>query len=1479
MSLFKRKQSKDKDVGTHSGGGGEGPGAGPGASHASHASHGPNGSAAMPPGVNGLGQRVPSGPGAYGQPNGSTPPLANGRRMTSNNMQSLVQIPNTNSIQGPPNGTYEQPPNGSAPGYFVPGSGVNPAQRPPSAPAPPPAPAPSTSYPWSTRPLRLYAPQTSPPSAPVSPFPRYGLSVPAFPSHSGHMLLFGGLVHETVRNDLWSMDIRDCSTMFVKTKGDAPMPRVGHASAIADRIMLVWGGDTKVKQDDSQDEGLYILDLRTQEWTSVPVEPGPIGRYGHAVCMLDTKLYVFGGQAEGSFMNDLWSYDIRQLAGDTHVWEHVQSSGPSPPKRTGHALTSYQNKIYLFGGTDGNYHYNDTWAFDTTTNEWTELSCIGYIPVPREGHAAAIVDGTIYIFGGRDVNGKDLGDLAAFRITNQRWYMFQNMGPAPTARSGHALVAAHGKIYVLGGEANASSGQARDDPSIIHILDTVKIKYPADNQPPRQVKTTNGETVPSDRRDSSPPKPAQPSDTPQSVKRQIAPSASMDSLARAASPLGSSDRLASLAQASTNLPLAAPLDAKTVPRSDSLEMGQPLRMPPANANGLPPQRPKREGDDDYRRAMSPTNLNGPASPNQGDAYRRVASPPNGPASPPNVKNAFNASVLGTRSPSPRMRMAEGADRPAPPPDAFYYGRSPTANGFGGRPGSISGAADLMRELRAKEAEVDAGKKREAAMRVILGRAVQQGFVAEDDEDLPSGEAAPADEEVIKKLTDALVRMKQEKAAIQNELVSQMRTASEKAMDAERLRRGALQEAAFYRAKIATLESNSPLELARVEKERIHELERQLGALATEHGSTQRELERLADVSSSDKELHAAALERESETARRAEDAEEAHRTAAEELEQLRSHVASSESTVREHTERLITLSSTVQQREAERDQYRSQLDDAVAERDQHVGLIEQAQLAITAAGQRTAEMEDLHSKSSGRIKELESELAEARSELEVRAKDVEMANGRLQEVENAYAKSREEADSLRAVTTSRLGELLDSHKELRADESRAVRGHQEQLRALEEESKSLRKMLREAGQRLEDAEAGVSTHRQKHRDLEVSHQSLRAEMRVHRTKLLNAQGDLAKYKELYATKDNELRERDMAVTEVEMRCTVLRNLLAEHGIAVDDHDLSNAETSSSRDLETKLRDKERAHETAQREIEELNRRCQEAEDKVESLGRLVERIKDARSPTAMSMRSPSPTNGDSDRRVTDVEKKMSETESHYKEKLAALEADYQTAVRYVKGTEKMLNRMKGELSKQKSTNTALQTELDQLHGRPSEAGARTREASGRSTPQGIDGELQRRFATLQSQHSSIQAELAASRDVLSAREREVDVLRNRVEDAEREVEVLREDLAQAQHRINTLLGMGPGLGMGSGAESVDEHGQRRASGGSSEEASMAFDKFTKELKQWERSRSPATQESDEETAHLEPVHGLDEAGEGKKGHKRNSSEYSGDWAQ
>jgi N-acetylneuraminic acid mutarotase len=75
--------------------------------------------------------------------------------------------------------------------------------------------------------------------------------------------------------------------------------------------------------------------------------------------------------------------------------------------------------VNRFGGTDGNYHYNDTWMLDIASRRWTELECIGYLPSPREGHAAALVDDVMYVFGGRGIDGQDLGDLAAFKLSSE----------------------------------------------------------------------------------------------------------------------------------------------------------------------------------------------------------------------------------------------------------------------------------------------------------------------------------------------------------------------------------------------------------------------------------------------------------------------------------------------------------------------------------------------------------------------------------------------------------------------------------------------------------------------------------------------------------------------------------------------------------------------------------------------------------------------------------------------------------------------------------------------------------------------------------------------------------------------------------------------------------------------------------------------------------------------------------------------------
>lgn len=1406
--------------------------------------------------------------------------------------------------------------------------GAQPAAAPPAA-----AGGGNSSYPWSLRQLRLYQPPTVPPTAPMTPFPRYGFSVPPYPSHSGHVLLFGGLVRDRAHNDLWSLDIHSNALQLVKTRGDAPVPRIGHVSAIADRIMLVFGGDTKVNEDDHQDDSLYILDLRTQEWTKVPVLAGPSGRYGHAACMFGGSFYVHGGHVDGRNLDDLWSFDLRQLGQGPgpYKWERVNYATPAPLARTGHTLVPTRDKLYLFGGTDGDYHYNDSWSFDMATGAWTELECIGYIPIPREGHAAAIVDDVVYVFGGRDVHGKDLGDLAAFRISNQRWYMFQNMGPSPMAKSGHSLCAAHGKVFVIGGESNLSPQVPRDDPNVIHVLDTTKIKYPSDNQPPRAQQQLPVGAPPPPQQQQQQQQQGRPRTTSDATDRRPtnALNAGPYQQNNASGPLGPSSAQAAYMASQSHDALARsmspPAIVTTEPRplvvanetdaqsrathSESHDTAH-TGISAARLNGVPPQRPKREGDDEYRRAMSPNtpammngngngnsngNSNGHSNGNGTESSSpvtdRIVTPNDtsrGSTSPPATatSHTIHPNVRNSRSPPPQLRIGENGDsRPALPPDAFYFGgKSPGGGGgsrptsvnlgrpgsmlgrpgsiVGNRPGSMAGTADLLRELKARETEADNAKRREAALRVILSRAIDQGFVAEDETaaDIPPPNLA-GESEVVQQLAMALVQMKTEKANLQNDVATQMKAVSDKLQDAERLQKSALHETAYYRAKVAALEVGNGAEVKRLEAIRIADLEHQLESTVQSYEKDKLELDRVQADLVRQTEIAAAATEREAETLQRAEEAEEANARLEDEAEEHRNVAVVSDKTIRDHDERFITLTSTHQQREAERDQYKRDLDDAVNKHNEYLLVIEQAQASISSAGVRATELETLHGSAKEQVAQLENDLLETRRELEARTREAEQATARLAEVETLHSTARDEADGLRSVTTGRLGELLDAHRSVQSDNERSIKGHADQLRALEEEKSSLLRLLREAGQRVDATEAAATSHRQKARDIEVAHQQLRGELRTHRTKLLGVQNEMSKYRDLYSSKDSELRERDQAVTELSTRVVLLRKLLGEHGIAVSDNDLESAEPTSTSELETRLRDKTRAHENAQRDYDELNHRHQEAEEKVKTLTRQLDRIAGARSGSAASMRSPSPTaigagavggaaavgavagavlgasaegarsGGSESARVLELE-----------EKLAAVEGDYHTAVRYVKGTEKMLKRMKDELTKQKASNISLSAELDSLRGRSSVEPGGTRSITGRSTPS--EGDANRRLHTLQNQYSTLHAELQASQDVLSARNREVDVLRMRCEEADRECDALRDDLAQAQHRIATLLEMnqsGIHLGSDDDDDDVDDEriALRRGSSASSDGgASMAFDKFTKELKQWERARSP-----------------------------------------
>ncbi|KAJ8125079.1 hypothetical protein O1611_g8561 [Lasiodiplodia mahajangana] len=340
-------------------------------------------------------------------------------------------------------------------------------------------------YPWSQRRLTFN-------SNVPSPFPRYGAAVNSISSKEGDIYIMGGLINSsTVKGDLWIIEAGSNLACYpLATTAEAPGPRVGHSSLLVGNAFIVYGGDTKIDESDVLDETLYLLNTSTRQWSrALPAGLRPSGRYGHSLNIVGSKIYIFGGQVEGYFMNDLSAFDLNQLQMPNNRWEilientesGVSSTGKVPPARTNHSMITYNDKMYLFGGTNGFQWFNDVWCYDPPTNKWAQLDCIGYIPSAREGHSAALIEDVMYIFGGRTEEGADLGDLAAFRISSRRWYTFQNMGPTPSPRSGHSMTAVGKSIVVVGGEPSSATNQV-NDLSLVYVLDTTKIRYPNDAQ-------------------------------------------------------------------------------------------------------------------------------------------------------------------------------------------------------------------------------------------------------------------------------------------------------------------------------------------------------------------------------------------------------------------------------------------------------------------------------------------------------------------------------------------------------------------------------------------------------------------------------------------------------------------------------------------------------------------------------------------------------------------------------------------------------------------------------------------------------------------------------------------------------------------------------------------------------------------------------------------------------------------------------------
>lgn len=172
----------------------------------------------------------------------------------------------------------------------------------------------------------------------------------------------------------------------------------------------------------------------------------PPGLAQHSAVEVDGVIFFLGGSltAESSPHNDVLTLDTETL-----VWNQPKVTGVGPSGRIGLSCVGIDDRIFAFGGTDGQQYYQDLFILNTKTMEWLQQKTVGQGPGPRKCASANVVGGKIVFFGGS--NGNALSDTFFLDIETYQWTAPQCKGQVPEPRLFHAGLVAGGKLAYFGG--------------------------------------------------------------------------------------------------------------------------------------------------------------------------------------------------------------------------------------------------------------------------------------------------------------------------------------------------------------------------------------------------------------------------------------------------------------------------------------------------------------------------------------------------------------------------------------------------------------------------------------------------------------------------------------------------------------------------------------------------------------------------------------------------------------------------------------------------------------------------------------------------------------------------------------------------------------------------------------------------------------------------------------------------------------------
>eukprot|EP00386_Alphamonas_edax_P007310 GDKI01024293.1.p1 GENE.GDKI01024293.1~~GDKI01024293.1.p1 ORF type:complete len:374 (-),score=113.52 GDKI01024293.1:105-1145(-) len=183
--------------------------------------------------------------------------------------------------------------------------------------------------------------------------------------------------------------------------------------------IYVFGGEHEPRVPMGSD--MWCYDLQKETWEKLEVTGvAPEARVAHSAAVVGGVIYIFGGRtalADACALNDMYAFDTHTRTWTT-VHTHDATSTHIPPPRSYHAVSVLKTNIYLFGGCGQEGRLNDLWRFDTQTRTWSQLAT-GECIKGRGGPGFTAMGIHLYVLGG--FSGEERGDVHIYDTLKDTW--------------------------------------------------------------------------------------------------------------------------------------------------------------------------------------------------------------------------------------------------------------------------------------------------------------------------------------------------------------------------------------------------------------------------------------------------------------------------------------------------------------------------------------------------------------------------------------------------------------------------------------------------------------------------------------------------------------------------------------------------------------------------------------------------------------------------------------------------------------------------------------------------------------------------------------------------------------------------------------------------------------------------------------------------------------------------------------------------